>query len=85
MSVVFTLAELESEDVARLEKLLEGRDEGIVEFAFDANHGRWRPKLLRGDKDRPNFLTTVANCFEAMADGLTFDEVKKILRPPTNK
>lgn len=47
----------------------------IVEYSYDQHTGNWVFKLLRPDKDRPNFVTVVTDTLTSIAENISLKEI----------
>jgi mRNA guanylyltransferase len=47
-----------------------GKQQAIVEMAYEIHSSSWQPKLFRWDKSSPNFMTTVIGTLETVMDNV---------------
>ncbi|OQR82566.1 hypothetical protein ACHHYP_15857 [Achlya hypogyna] len=65
-------------DLARIQGMLQTapNQSAIVEFAFNADVGLWQFKMVRPDKDTPNYIRTVLSSLINMAEAISEEELQ---------
>jgi len=72
-------ANFQESDALRLRRdLARARDANnmIIECSFDIHNGVWRYYAARADKNKANYITTVFDTMENIAEGITLEELK---------
>lgn len=67
---------LEAPDLRRMRADMDDARHNIVELGFNASTGFWSYKMVRTDKNQPNFFTTVFSTLEELAEGIEEEELQ---------